>query len=981
MTIRINGIEKNFELLPSKTEVKDATLDTLSFSILSTDQEPYTPLQEVTIEENGTTDYFIIVSDSVEPFTLKNTHYRHNITCTEKARILSKHLVRNSVFTQPANLDKIARTDICYVANTISNDGTYDYTMSKYHYGPSGKPLPAYVKSTDRIGRAFVEIRLQLATGDGDLHKNGQMFACEKPHRLDGLTDGQLSFVGYPKVHYYDGREDFEMSLWESEFEGGFEFNKEYEIPSVTQFVRTYGEGQYSIILPENYIYANQQYGNGKTHAPFCQVEARLRLETYYYTAYDILELLLKRQRQTREIDDEVYQNAPLFELPSSGKTYELLKSTIAPDFFFTQSTMFECVAEVFRLFDGIFYMKGNELVLEPFNERKNEVQPLFTGHNQAIAEERRANGFVVHYQDARVYHDFPSKKGFAPTRTKSIGVPAKDDYVFQTDYDIDFIKEATAKVDFSIGIFGNGYDRKIYVLEFETDITRYVLKKEAWSTYAYEEIDLPTDEPSRVIQNNSVYYDQNQIELSYSYSSAYGTEYYAYGNMICCALWVSLGLYNLQEQDCPLPVLPTINPFGPMPSMPDWSFVELRVRYATSVDGRLRIENGENQDAGDMLLDQSSGGVDLGKLGLNILGLSYKMGQPTLSANIAPRPWAERIKKGDYIIYEGKTWVANSINYTLLGNGLYRGSVNFVKDYNELSLRKSVLREKRLTEISRNIAIKSEDNITEYCYFSSTEMETQNNPTALNRSFLFNQIIATFGQAEPTPFSHVALLKGEEAIFVPSIRYGAGNCLNLEMSYDDPIKAGIKTKFEATGWFGNNEVYSTYVTYTDDGFMEECYLLGYKGEADFTQSFPTVPLEDTPIFSMVYHVFKQPNEIFALNYSVTFLPEKPNRDFIGKEFVERNAFVDGEKHNIHLYLSDEEYTILDQKAKGTEVTILGIVRNVGGTLNMEIAHREMACKAWCIADSNGNILFASNNPQENTYKSVYFAFTPFRLE
>ena len=988
MTIKINGVEKDFELLPSKTEVKDETLDTLSFSILSTDQEPYTPLQEVTIEENGETDYFIIVSDSVEPFTLKNTHYRHNLTCTEKARVLSKHLVRNSVFTQPNNIDKIARTDICYVADIREGNGRYNYTLSKYSSHETGKQLPVYVKARDKVARAFVEIRLQVATGDGALRQNDDIYYCQRPHDLSEVeTDGQLSYIGYPKIAYSDGENLVEKELTASDF-GSFAFNKEFEIPSIIDFINTHGEGYYAIIFPANYIYANQVYGNlpdqpfgnPATHAPFCQVEARLRLETYYYTAYDILDLLLKRQAQTREIGGSTYENEPLFELPSSGKTYELLKSTIAPDFYFTQSSMFECVAEVFRLFDGIFYMKGNELALEPFNERKNEVLPLFTGHNQAIAEERRANGFVVYYQDARVYHDFPSKEGFGNVRTKTIGVPGKDDYVFKTDFDIDYIRHADTTASLQIGVFGTDYDRKILVYDYWFDITRYVVKKDTWSNNLSETSTLQTADPGNVVQNNSVYYDQNQIELSYSYSSSWGTEYYAFGNLLCCALWQSLGLINVEWQNAPLPIYPSANLFGPVPSLPDWDMVELRVNYATSCDGRLRIENGENQGAGDMLLDQSSGGVDLGKLGLNVLGLSYKMGQPTLSANIAPRPWAERIKKGDYIIYEGKTWIANSINYTLLGNGLYRGSVSFVKDYNELSLRKSVLREKRLTEISRDIAIKSEDNLTEYCYFSSTRIDAGNQATALNKYFLFNQILATLGRVEPIPFSHVAISKGEKGVFVPSIRYGAGNCINLEMGYDDPINAGIQTTWSYTGWFGTS-VISKYILYPDDdGFMEECLLLGYKGEAAFGQNFPEVSRDETPIFSMTYYPYKQPNEIFALNYSVTFLPEEPSRDFIGREFIEHNAFVNGDSHNIHLYLSDEEYTILDQKAKGEEVSFTPHIQEAV-ELQLMLTHEEKDCKAWCIADSNKNILFASNNPQSKTYKSVYFAFTPFRLE
>ena len=82
----------------------------------------------------------------------------------------------------------------------------------------------------------------------------------------------------------------------------------------------------------------------------------------------------------------------------------------------------------------------------------------------------------------------------------------------------------------------------------------------------------------------------------------------------------------------------------------------------------------------GEMLVNQSQGYVDTNKLGLNILGLSLKLGNPTLSLTQKICSWEDRITKGDIYTYQNANWLANSVRYTFY-NDFIQVSVDFVKN------------------------------------------------------------------------------------------------------------------------------------------------------------------------------------------------------------------------------------------------------------------------------------------------------------
>ena len=110
MKIYINNILIKAEILPSNTPTLDETLETFSFDLISNDNPlPFAPMQEVRIDflsDESEVVRFVLTSDNVDIFSTNPLRYKHNMVCTQYDRKLSKHLVRNTVITQPANPKK-----------------------------------------------------------------------------------------------------------------------------------------------------------------------------------------------------------------------------------------------------------------------------------------------------------------------------------------------------------------------------------------------------------------------------------------------------------------------------------------------------------------------------------------------------------------------------------------------------------------------------------------------------------------------------------------------------------------------------------------------------------------------------------------------------------------------------------------------------------------------------------------------------------
>lgn len=1007
MEVYINGLLAKANVLSSTTSVKDETLDTFSFFLVNDQPQPYAPMQYVRIVDDGgvPTDY-VLTSDSVEPFTLQSGLYKHNVSCTENIRILSKYLIRNSVFTQPANPYRKTAFRRAWSETNLTLSGYDDWSYTYGTLNMSGTlaltdPEKLTLGPREKHGRVYFELRLQVAVARAGEFKNPRFTARSHNdlHTLDEinalLTDQSTHFSTYadPILHYtLNGTQHNEVFT----IPGGLRFNQKVEVPQIEELLDS-GATDIFVDLDGNTLLSQTMKPRDGTHIPFYSLQMELTTEVFYYSAYDILDLLLKRFEKYHLVDNQVAKRELPFKLPESGELKDLLNKTIAPNFAFTQCTLFEAVAEVFRLFDAIFTMDASQyLGISYFNDQNGQrVTPKITSTNSAIGEERYANGLVSYYQDARVTEEFPSKGSYARMRSTEIGVPSSDgSKVFMTPHSIQSIKGVTALVTLNAGALLQPSPAALYafieVENYPLDITHNVVEKSIWSGY------LPTDDaisyadPYAQKQNNTIYFQEgdDKIDLAYSYTASWGTTYYSFGLLLTSATMRQLGLVSSSNNDFITTLHPTGTGNDPINTTPEWDQVKLQVSYLTSVDGRLKVESTTRKFDGDIIIDQSNGAVDLNKLGLNMLGLSYRMGEPMLSVSHKVTNWANRIRKGDTIEYDGAIWTANSCNYTDLGNGYYQGRISFVKNYNELSLRKQLLREKRFSNVASNLTMKSEDDLVEYCYFS-TASAPATQPTIFDHASFRDCLSLSFGgPSQGLKSLDYAIFDGSNnaRIYIPMIRYGAGNMVCFEMSFDAPMNAGIQTKVSASGWWGLNKYHSSYVIYTDQlGFADRTTIrIAKDSKRDFDDNFPIVGSTDSAALIQDYLVYKQPNEIFALNYEIAFLPVDARTDFIGTAFINDNFFVDNEIKTKDLWLyysTGYKYSVLDTEGHGERTPVSCSVGNSVDYTELIFSHLPVDCDAWAICDGHGKILFASNNAnQPINEKRVYFALRRERL-
>lgn len=1003
MEIFINGSQIAATNLSVETDVLDETLDTFSFYIVNDDPTPIPPMSNVEVREDGQSSYFVLSADSVEPFTLIKGEYKHSITCVENVRKLSKYVIRNTVFTQPKNQYRTFSSNFAWSENTLVinlDDQTANHyshrTMEEIISDGYVSPLPRIsLASREKCKRTFIEVALQVASanqGDYTLtynavsHNDLKTVQEIKDLFPDQFQGGDL-FALNPILHYtLNGQQTQTIVITE--------FNKEIEYPEITELLNQGATDIYIDFGGSQMLQNTVQYPNRGSHMPFYSVQIKVRAEVYYYSVYDILRLIRLRCAKFMVLDGHfpLSQSVP-FSLPTSGELYELLNNTIAPDFTFTQCTLYEAVAEVFRLFDAIFTMDGNGVLgITYFNKRKGQITPKTTMTTSALGEERFVNGLMSFYQDARTLERFPqAKENYAPSRSADVGIPAEGDHNFIVPHPIHAVTKAivNATVKFGGVVEYDQYTGEpsitttIKVSNYPLDITHNIVEKSIWSGYLDEDSTVSYDDPYAQRQNNTVYYAQgdNKIELAYTYSTAWGFTNYAFGIAMQSAAMRQVGLSSQFSGHFEIDT--------PSSQYPSWKDVRMRVEYLTTVNGRLRVEGVSPKCEGEMMIDQTNGAVDLNKLGLNLLGLSYKMGEPNLGLSYKLSSWASRIRPGQTIVYDNAVWVANSCSYTCLGNGYYQGKVSFVKNYNELSLRKSILREKRMSNVSQALVCKSEEIIADYCYYSSSQDLPTEQPARFDRTVFSECMGVSFGVPSnlisTLDYSYM-LASGDQTryVYIPTIRYGAGNAVCFEMTFDDPISAGVKTASRSTGWFGAQEYVTSYVPYADeDGFMDIANIVVcYNASGDFSEDFPEVSGGAEAISMWSFDFYKQPNEVFALNYEVIFLPVDGNRDFIGSSFINDNFLVNGtarERAVRLFYSTTETYTPLDTKGKG-DSTVVALSFDYGV---IKASHTELpsTLSSWALCDENGNILFASNSSgYSNTEKRLYFALRNSRI-
>jgi hypothetical protein len=227
--------------------------------------------------------------------------------------------------------------------------------------------------------------------------------------------------------------------------------------------------------------------------------------------------------------------------------------------------------------------------------------------------------------------------------------------------------------------------------------------------------------------------------------------------------------------------------------------------------------------------------------------------------------------------------------------------------------------------------------------------------------------------------------------IYIPMIKYGFGNAICFEMSFESPISAGKQTTFNSV-WYGTKYYTIEYLYADEEGWFDKLDIKFVNLTSEITQEFPliTSSYQQKGIIRD-FNYLKKPNEIFALNFELVCLP-LPNRvnvDFIGTEFVNNNALIKkknpGKTYFYYETTEDFKYSVLDLKGHGNRVEVtlkssLGTVNNIRVTISTGLQEKP---KAWALCNENGDILVASN--ECNTFNQgdmfLHFVFQKSRIK
>lgn len=1021
------------EIEPKYVKAFDTTNDTLSCVLqANTVKDAYAPMTPFKIEEdvNNTTETTIlwVINDTVDVFSVRPLKYKHTLSIVQFRYFLNKHLVRNTVFNQPRK-NKLELYGAVSNFNSLG-EGMVDnvpYYSSFWAAIPKSTaiPIPGVMFWGDKLAlnnhskikhfsykvKIFAGVTNNVSTSDAG--KWVELTELNPDFNVQFVDTAYFEIVDLNNSNYSIAKIYIAQSALRGEIVDDFlsddlnEYILEHRNALLAIKYWDSRESYFNFVEPiESQFPTTDPDANAKRKYGYMTCQLFINLEIYNYTMYDVLEVLLKQYRLQSATFG--YKKEALFNLPSEDSELGgLLRNTYPKDTMnFTQATFYDALTEIFRYYDAGFKFDENKnLQIEYYNNPEKQVNPTLVGRQVSHSDKNFNNGRVAYYQNAVLNVNIPR----ITVRTQGFGVPASGDFGILLEKPIYDIGKVYLDVwSNSFKPFLSGYS---FVFDrMKLDITNFIVNDNEYTVLDKADPDGISEQDDLTLkyQVTTLHFARggNFISLSETYKSGGGLETYNFNNVIVRATckYFGFGTYTVDN------VISDARTFT-SPSANDFKSQVFSIEYLTMNNGRSEVQTVTKKYDGQQIVNQNDGLIDLNKLGLNILGESLKDGEPVLTGSCTITDWASRIKEGDYFVDNGVYWVANVVNYTEISPGKFRCSVEFSKNFNALALRVASDKEKRLTNVSSENAVVSEDNYIDFIYlFNPNDWSSYNGQKILldeqvlasmiSQTFkddaLYGKNDVKFGVLTSFDFSYNVITYGSRVNgnlpqaknrYVPLLKYGLGNCICFEGQFKDAMNAGNQLTV-TSGWFGTNKYFSSAALYTDDDGWADIFDyalcdLTADGEVNDIGNFPVI--EESTYSTYVQELgridkliyYKKPNEIFALNYEWCFLvvENKLNKMFIGNKFINENFFTNKEaiksKRFYIRYLTPSEqnnskYSMLDTKGIGDSYsTIEEVIVNIDTTNHkLRIGFRTsygFLAKIWAVVDENNDIYFASN--------------------
>lgn len=1013
--------EVRVEVSPSLTRKKDETFDgakvTLEFD------ENATPVPAGTlfrvVEDIASTYAYAVASDVVETASQSPLRYKHTLTLVEPVSLYKQRIPRNLIFTQPADMEAKGSVSRLWWINYVPGNGNPDNPPSYQGAGcsaPFARPISVdpRTKLAGLMGKATIR-KTHIRNGS-DPNPDNWEYDCTELNYSQTPCDLKAATV---RLTYGDG------------------FHRDY---TLNQIMPTAGKWA---VLPSTAISDFNAHGGPITAnvgkniggvsasgsdelAYYVTISIELQAKAYYFTLLDVVRGIFDAAAQKRGYSQEA--KYPEYAMPQLESGLEdALENTIAPNLTFTRSTLYESLAEVFRYLDGRPCTIADHdesqgevtafheyLGIKYFSDLRNDMTEAVLGDNGVLrmagkvsssSIERRADGIKSYYQNALQRVCFPDDRHMGRVRSVTLAVPGEGDFALIVPEPIEKVvkveMEIKPKIWLNTGTLSGPVGAFFTHDPVRVDMTDFFFEQSIWS-------DLPQvgnvdyngaqSDYTEILQNICLPYSKGSksIDLTKRYDYL-NVSYQRLNFMRHAAFHKFIGQGRKDGWTFYDPA--NIGSFSSgdlnyenLPNETAWADYRIRIEYIAKTEGVAEVESPSHKMAGDLLSNQAGGGVDLGKMGANMLGLAMKGGEPKMTATIEIRGLATRIEEGDYIRADDGVYVAGSISYVMLSNGRIQETVEFTKNFNSLSPFIRVDEEKRLSNIDYSIAERCEDVYIDYVRFMGMSDEMPNT-SAISAPYAKEWIESAFPCNDPTDrTADLAYIDNrrdgdtivsENRIALPLRVYQCGNAVCMEAAFDDPMSAGSSLKRFI---LNNIEFYnSKAVIYAGSyGFFDKVdfHIARATGEI-YDDDYPRINAyvgngitEVVRVDRLTYN--KKPNEIFGVNYEICVVPAegKESEVFVGRRFVSQFGPLSASrkaKEAMRLYHSDEEsYSILDEDGLGDFVSIGSIAAfenpddsNVIDVIVTASGLYNVGWKSFAICDSEGKIYLACNQTRQ----------------
>lgn len=953
---------------------------------LSTVKYAFLPMSKLTITDTDTNSVwnFVVISDDVETITkIGTTYYRHNLTVRSGIYEATKHLLRNTSFSQPPRKVKLKANQLVAYPQAFTTITPFFYPETE-----SGKDnyshIDLHTNSRVKFSRGIIKIHTDLWEYAQNDSSHNTPYHTENAHLSVKISIRRYDsgvYSGHYSISFTNDTQRY-ISVDDPIFQN---------LTNDTTFKIIFNNDEGCRF--QNYY----QINNGG----IARINVTLELETYYYSMYDICEILYKQS--CKEYNDLPSNDFAFLEMTDIDKINEL-KSIIAPEIIFTSSSYYDALFQLFSYIDAIPVMDENgHLSFEYLNnydyDNLASVNTDKADERISINDEYYTNKLVANYQNGRQENaiTYPSTNKCVRVNTKTIGIPTQNDYCLKVSKPIDYVEKVlikTGTIDINVDFYY--LDSGSHLLSTfkgitisEIDIADRVLE-----ISAYESLNDNRDYYNETfLICNCLCYTRGNNYIDLLGMSAFTVlDHEIYQYVIFAELNFDLGIPSdstiaKYDGDKVVEITNTTHIDSLIPNKQD---IYYQVTYYGLFDGRTEQVSQITKYDGETYVNQENAQASLNRMGNNLQGLIAKVGNETDNVTFDVTSYGSRVKVGSlWINDDNEKFLANVVQ-TTFSTDINKVIVNaqFTKNFNLLSQFTKIDQQKRFYEISERLTSKGYENITEYMYFSYKEPRWFDYEISSIRqdNFLKTLIgdtlkISNYGTradyATIVAYSYEDDLNPSTAyVYIPLHSYGFGNSICFEMDFDSQLNAGNRLVGNGQG---DTPYYSKTTLYTESsGFADKMTIQIWNDGTTFNynENFPSISsiIDNENIRLTEFKYYKKPNEIFHLNFALAFLSEEENEFFFGDRFINENAVLPNAilSKEVRFIYGNEHYSIIDNKGinSNSETATLYIsVNETDGRKYVEVIielQNTISCNSWALIDENNNMLIASNKEFKN---------------